>query len=195
MASLTLILIALTLLAMSLSQTTSGLSKRLRPRTFLSSPAPSTRKYSEIDVLMELPDFASLIGFAVSAGESLETALRVAVMRSSGLLSQEFGSVIRNVDFGSILQVELERLSRESKSEHVSELAIKLALASANGSAISELITDYVQSSTQEMKSGLLERAGRNETKMMIPLVFVILPITVMFAVYPSLSILQNSFL
>lgn len=190
-----MILIALALLAVSLFENKSGLAKRLRPRTALSKPAPSSRRFSEIDVLLELPDFASLIGFAVTAGESLETGLRIAVLRSSGLLSQEFGSVIRNVDHGSILQMELENLSRVSQSEQVSELAIKLALASANGSAISELILDYVQSSIQEMKSALLERAGRNETKMMIPLVFVILPITVMFAVYPSLSILQNSFL
>jgi len=195
MESLAMILIALALLAVSLFENKLALAKRLRPRTALSKPDPSSRRFSEIDVLLELPDFASLIGFAVTAGESLETALRIAVLRSSGLLSQEFGSVIRNVDHGSILQMELENLSRVSQSEQVSELAIKLALASTNGSAISELIVDYVQSSIQEMKSALLERAGRNETKMMIPLVFVILPITVMFAVYPSLSILQNSFL
>jgi tight adherence protein C len=142
-----------------------------------------------------MPDFASLIGFAVAAGESLETGLRIAVQRSSGFLSQEFGFIIRNVDHGSILQVELERVSRESSSQQVSELALKLALASGNGSAVSDLIGEYVQSSVLELKGVLLERAGKNETKMMIPLVFVILPVTVLFAVYPSLNILQNSFL
>jgi tight adherence protein C len=142
-----------------------------------------------------MPDFASLIGFAVAAGESLETGLRIAVQRSSGFLSQEFGFIIRNVDHGSILQVELERVSRESSSQQVSELALKLALASSNGSAVSDLIGEYVQSSILELKAVLLERAGKNETKMMIPLVFVILPVTVLFAVYPSLNILQNSFL
>jgi tight adherence protein C len=145
--------------------------------------------------LLEIPDFASLIGFAVAAGESLETGLRIAVQRSSGFLSQEFGFIIRNVDHGSILQVELERVSRESSSQQVSELALKLALASSNGSAVSDLIGEYVQSSILELKAVLLERAGKNETKMMIPLVFVILPVTVLFAVYPSLNILQNSFL
>jgi tight adherence protein C len=142
-----------------------------------------------------MPDFASLIGFAVAAGESLETGLRIAVQRSSGFLSQEFGFIICNVDHGSILQVELERVSRESSSQQVSELALKLALASSNGSAVSDLIGEYVQSSILELKAVLLERAGKNETKMMIPLVFVILPVTVLFAVYPSLNILQNSFL
>jgi tight adherence protein C len=195
MSALTLTLIALTLLALALFETNSGLSQRLRPRASLPTATAHPRKFSEIDALLEVPDFASLIAFAVAAGESLETGLRIAVQRSAGLLSQEFGSVVLNVDHGSIMQVELERLGRESGSSQVQELAIKLALASANGSAISELLDDYVQSSIQEVKATLLERAGKNETKMMIPLVFVILPITVMFAVYPSLTILQNSFL
>ena len=195
MESLTLTLIALSLLGLSLFQNKSGLVRRLRPRKALPIRRSSARKFSETDILLEMPDFASLIGFAVAAGESLETGLRIAVQRSSGFLSQEFGFIIRNVDHGSILQVELERVSRESSSQQVSELALKLALASSNGSAVSDLIGEYVQSSVLELKAVLLERAGKNETKMMIPLVFVILPVTVLFAVYPSLNILQNSFL
>jgi len=190
-----LVVLALVLISFSLSGTTSGLSKRLRPRPRIQSSVRQPRKFSEVDILLELPDFASLVSFAVAAGESLDTAIRIAVQRSSGLLSKEFETVVRNVDHGSILQIELERLGIESNSPLVQELAIKLSLASSNGSAISNLIAEYVQSCIQEMKSRLLERAGRNETKMMIPLVFVILPITVMFAVFPSLTILQNSFL
>jgi tight adherence protein C len=190
-----LVFMALALLSISMFQTKSALSRRLRPRATIQSSVRQPRKFGEVDVLMELPDFASLVSFAVAAGESLDTALRIAVQRSSGLLSHEFGSVIRSVDHGSILQLELERLGGESVSPQVQELAIKLALASSNGSAISILLSEYTQSAIQEMKATLLERAGRNETKMMIPLVFVILPITVMFAVYPSLTILQKSFL
>lgn len=189
------ILIALTLLAVILLSDRSGLAQRLKPRLPLPRETKPTARYREIDVLLEMPDFATLIGFAVSAGESLETGLRVAVQRSSGFLSREFSSVIRNVDHGALLQAELEKVSLDSRSKQVSELALKLALASANGSAISDLLNEYIQSCILELKAELLERAGKNETKMMIPLVFVILPVTVLFAVYPSLNLLQNSFL
>jgi tight adherence protein C len=77
----------------------------------------------------------------------------------------------------------------------VRELATKLSLASANGSAVTELVEEYVQSAVLQLKASLLERAGKNETKMMIPVVFIILPITVMFAIFPSLTILQSTFL
>jgi tight adherence protein C len=52
-----------------------------------------------------------------------------------------------------------------------------------------------VQSATAELRTQLLAKAGKNETKMMIPMVFVILPVTVMFALYPSLALIQGSFL
>jgi tight adherence protein C len=56
-------------------------------------------------------------------------------------------------------------------------------------------MSDFVQSSTASLRAELLTLAGKNETKMMIPMVFVILPVTVMFALYPSLSLIQGSFL
>jgi tight adherence protein C len=93
------------------------------------------------------------------------------------------------------LQIELSNLAVESKSEPVRELATKLAVALTNGSALSDLMSDFVQSTTASLRTELLAKAGKNETKMMIPVVFVILPVTVMFALYPSLALIQGSFL
>jgi tight adherence protein C len=144
---------------------------------------------------MEIPDFAALLWFAVSAGESLDNALKIAVARSAGYISSEFERVITNVEHGALLQVELQNLAVEAKSEQVRELATKLAVALNNGSALSDLLGDFVQSTTATLRTELLAKAGKNETKMMIPMVFVILPVTVMFALYPSLSLIQGSFL
>jgi tight adherence protein C len=193
--SLGLGLVALVVIALASFQSKGKLSTRVGARPNLQVTEPKARAHSYSEFLLEIPDFASLIGFAVSAGESLESALRIAVSRSTGVLSREFAALISQVDHGAVLGIELEKLATEAQSEQVRELASKLALASANGSALSDLIADYVQSSVQELKAHLLDRAGKNETKMMIPLVFVILPITVMFAVYPSLTLIQSSFL
>ncbi len=193
--SIFLVAAAIGLAFLALTHPKGSLAKRLGARPALKTIEYRRRSGTQTDLLLEIPDFASIIGFAVFAGESLENALRIAVTRSSGFFSQEFAVLINKVDHGSVLGVELEKLAVESQSEHVRELASKLALASTNGSAVSDLISDFVESSIQELRALLLERAGKNETKMMIPLVFVILPITVMFAVYPSLTLIQNSFL
>jgi tight adherence protein C len=45
----------------------------------------------------------------------------------------------------------------------------------------------------QEQGRRLLKQAGSSETKMLIPTVFLILPVTVLFAVFPSVLVLQRS--
>jgi tight adherence protein C len=188
-------LAALTIfLSFSLPSKTS-LSAKLKPRERISTNKVRDSKFNSLNALMEIPDFASLLWFAVSAGESLEVALRISVSRSTGYVSKEFEGVLRNVDHGALLALELQNLAFESKSDYVKELAMKLSVALGNGSALSELLGDFVQSATASLRTELLSKAGKNETKMMIPTVFVILPVTVMFALYPSLALIQGSFL
>ena len=40
-------------------------------------------------------------------------------------------------------------------------------------------------------RRGLMETGGRKEVVMMVPVVFLILPVTVMFAVFPGLATLR----
>jgi tight adherence protein C len=177
------------------TQRTSTLESQLKPRNAISSRIRTKAKFNSLEALMEIPDFSSLLWFALSAGESLDSALRLTVCRSTGYVSSEFERVLRNVDHGSVLLVELQKLAADAKSEQLRELATKLAVALNNGSALGDLMSDFVQSSTASLRAELLTLAGKNETKMMIPMVFVILPVTVMFALYPSLALIQGSFL
>ena len=172
-----------------------GLGAKIKPREKLDAVTLVDSKFKALPALMEIPDFSSLLWFAVSAGESLENALRIAVSRSSGFVSGEFSVLLLNVDHGALLYFELQNLATSSRCEQVRELATKLAVSLNNGSALASMLGDFVQSSTAQLRGELLTRAGKNETKMMIPLVFVILPVTVLFAVYPSLSLIQGSFL
>ena len=196
LVALGLSVLAIITLYLSLGKSAeSKLAERLQPRKGIFQKTKAKSKFNSVSALMEIPDFASLLWFAVSAGESLESALRLAVSRSSGYVSGEFERVLRNVEHGAVMQVELQALTSQAKSEHVRELAAKLAVALNNGSALGDLMGDFVQSSTSALRAELLIIAGRNETKMMIPMVFIILPITVMFALFPSLALIQGSFL
>ena len=171
------------------------LDVKLKPRVRLTKKVRNAKKFRALETLMEVPDFAALLWFAVCAGESLENSLRIAVSRSTGFVSSQFSQVIKNVDLGALLQIELQNLGVESKSDQVRELATKLAVALDHGTALADLLADFVQSASSELRTSLLDKAAKNETKMMIPLVFVILPVTVMFSVYPSLALIQTSFL
>ncbi|NDE89509.1 MAG: hypothetical protein EB055_06015, partial [Micrococcales bacterium] len=177
-------LIGLAIGSMIFYKPTSKLKAQLtRPKKLLPMPK-SNSKFSAIGALLEVPDFIAILWFLISAGENLHTALKITTMRCNGYVSAEFMKIVHRVDHGAILQHELENLAAESKSEEVRELATKLAVSLLNGTAIAEQLGEFAGSVNSKLRSELLDRAGKNETKMMIPLVFVILPVTVMFALY-----------
>ena len=194
--SLGTILIAAVVFYQSLGESGKlSLDAKLRPKVMQSKKPPRTTKFNSLETLMEIPDFAALLWFGVCAGESLENSLRISVSRSTGFVSNQFSQVIKNVDLGALLQIELQNLGVESRSDQVRELATKLAVCLEHGTALADLLSDFIQTASSELRIALLDKAAKNETKMMIPLVFVILPVTVMFSVYPSLALIQTSFL
>jgi tight adherence protein C len=196
MNALVLLFVAAVLVASLYFRTNqSQLVGRLNLRTIIEQVPSKSKKFDEVRVLLEIPDFAAVLWFALSAGESLDRSLRIAVSRGTGFVAAEFEKLLQRVDLGALLQHELENLAAESKSDQIRELATKLAVALVNGTPMAELLADFVQSTNAEVRSILLAKAGKNETKMMIPMVFVILPVTVMFAMYPSLALIQNSFI
>jgi tight adherence protein C len=71
----------------------------------------------------------------------------------------------------------------------------KVSLALDRGTPLAQMLSEQGMSVREEIKSKLLKQAGRNETRMLIPLVFLILPITVLFAIYPSLELLNFGFI
>jgi tight adherence protein C len=62
------------------------------------------------------------------------------------------------------------------------------------GTPLSEVLRAQAQDSREDTKRALLEAAGRKEVTMLIPLVFLILPTTVLFAVWPGIVVLQTGF-
>jgi tight adherence protein C len=173
----------------------SRLKNQLSKPARLSATYQRQNKFSKVGALLEVPDFVAILWFLVSAGESIHAALKISSSRCNGFVANEFAIIIQKVEHGSILQHELENLAAESRCEEVRELATKLAVALLNGTAIADQLGEFAGTVNAKLRTELLDRAGKNETKMMIPLVFVILPVTVMFALYPSISIIQMSFI
>jgi tight adherence protein C len=57
-----------------------------------------------------------------------------------------------------------------------------------------EVLRAQAQDSRDDAKRQLLESAGRKEVAMLVPLVFLILPVTVLFAIFPGVMVLQLGF-
>ncbi len=162
------------------------ISERIRAR-FASKARNRTALY-------ELPDILDLIAVALSAGDNLFAAIARVAPRARGVVARELQAAIAALELGSTLNHELDQLAKRLPERQVIEFCNKLILSLQRGTPLANLLQEQAQSARAEVHNRLLKAAGQNETKMLVPLVFLILPVTVLFAIYPSLQMLNLNF-
>jgi tight adherence protein C len=160
--------------------------------TFKSKLEPRKR---DQQVLFELPDFLELLSVALSSGESIHASLKRVVPRVGGLLGNELSAVLRAIDFGSDIESEFTALARRLPQQQLAETCNKVVISLSRGTPLALMLAQQADSVRQEVVNILIKSAGKNETRMLIPLVFLILPVTVLFAIFPSLQLLNIGYL
>jgi tight adherence protein C len=187
-------------LAARITAGTSGFDSRmLRIKLLQSIKQKLTDSFSSQknaqQVLFEMPDFLELLSVAISSGESIYSSLRRVIPRLNGVLAAELRSTLLALELGSDLPSELDDLSRRLPQRQVVEFCNKLNLALRRGTPLARVLSEQAESVRQEVLNQLTKQAGKNETRMLVPLVFLILPVTVLFAIYPSLKLLNIAYL
>lgn len=145
--------------------------------------------------LFELPEIIDLLVVSLKAGNGIYRSFATVIPHSEGALAKELTQALKAVEFGAAFGSEIQQVSQAIPHPQVSEFINKVALALERGTPLAQMLTEQGVSVREEIKSRLLKQAGRNETRMLIPLVFLILPITVLFAIYPSLELLNFGFI
>lgn len=142
----------------------------------------------------ELPVVLEFLTLSLSAGEGILDALRRVARTGSGDLSAEFSGVVTAVATGLPLADTLSALARDLDLPPLTRSIEQIVGALERGSPLAEVLRAQAQDSRDEAKRELLEVAGRKEVAMMFPLVFLILPVTIVFAVFPGIVVLQVGF-
>lgn len=142
----------------------------------------------------EFPTVLELLSLALAAGESLPGSLRRVAERGSGELAREWSRVLRLVDAGKPLAATLTESARSLGFEEIQSLTQHLAQALERGAPLAEVVRAHSSDSRLSRLRSIVDRAGKAEVWMLIPLVLIILPITVIFAVWPSLQALEFTF-
>lgn len=154
-----------------------------------------SQRKQDLDLMFQLPDFLDLFSVALSSGETLYSALRRVVNRSTGGIAKEFDGILLALELGSDIETELMQMSARNSGNPLSEVGNRLLLAVRRGTPLAETLTNQASFVRNELHNLMLMRAGNNETRMMIPLVFLILPVTILFAIFPSLEMLGGSYI
>lgn len=136
----------------------------------------------------EFPAIIEMLTLAISAGESPLTALKRIAENSHGNLSRRFRVVISRVHQGVSFHAALDLMGRDLNSPLVRRFIDSLVNAMVRGAPITEVLARNAQEAREHQRNRILAAAGKAEISMMIPVVFLILPISILFALWPSLT-------
>jgi len=151
-------------------------------------------KETAIAVDAELLNLTEMLATILLAGESLFQAISYLTKISRSQLATEFAVLLKRVELGGDLTGELSALCQRLPTDSIREFSNKLSLAMARGTPLANSLLSLAGSLRASTASALLRRAGVNETKMLIPVVLLICPVTIIFALYPSSQFLALGF-
>jgi tight adherence protein C len=139
----------------------------------------------------QLPAVLDLLAFAVSAGEPVLLALRRISKSCTGPLVMEIGKVVNSVNSGDGLVPALNQMSNQIESQPLTRATHSLELALERGTPLVQVLRAQAADARAHQMRMLLVLAGHKETSMMLPVVFLILPMIVAVALYPGMIALQ----
>ncbi|MFM6980884.1 MAG: type II secretion system F family protein [Micrococcales bacterium] len=142
-------------------------------------------------MLLELPQILDWLALATANGLSIYQALWQVSTQANGQVAKQLAKVCKGLEYGESLESALTQMRDSSGSASVQEFCNRLILTMQRGTPVAAQLRALAKSSRAQLRNQLLARAGANEIKLLLPLVFMILPITVWFAVFPSLQLLQ----
>src|SRR6266536_159828 len=137
-------------------------------------------------MLEELPALADLICLAVTAGEAPRAAIERVVGRAHGELSRELGLVLADLRAGASFIAALERLAARVPVPQVVRFVDGLVVAVESGTPLADVLRAQATDVREQHKRELIEAGGRREVYMLVPVVFLLMPVVVLFALYPG---------
>ena len=143
-------------------------------------------KAHEQRVVAELPAVAELLALAVAAGEGVVAALERVVSRSGGALSRELGRVLGEIRTGRPVASAFDDLARRTGVPVVARFASGIAVAVDRGTPLADVLHAQAGDVREAQRRALIESGARREVAMMVPVVFLVLPVTVLFAFWPG---------
>ncbi|MCW2572739.1 MAG: Type secretion system domain protein [Frankiales bacterium] len=142
-------------------------------------------------MLAEFPTIAELLALAITAGEGAVGALERVTRISSGELTRELGRALSEARAGASLVQALEGVARRTSLGPLARFVDGVAVAVERGTPLADVMRAQAVDVREAGKRALLESAGRREIGMMVPVVFFVLPVTVVFALFPGFYGLQ----
>jgi tight adherence protein C len=152
-----------------------------------------TREVSrrEQRMLAEFPTIAELLALSVGAGEGAAGALERITRLSHGELARELGRALADARAGAPLVAALESLTRRTQLPALARFVDGVVIAVERGTPLAEVLRAQAVDVREQSRRTLLESGARKEVVMLVPVVFLVLPVTIVFALLPGFTSLS----
>lgn len=140
----------------------------------------------ESRMLAEFPTIAELLALSVAAGEGAVGALERVTTLSRGELARELRRALGDARAGASLVTALERMAARTSIPALARFVDGMAIAVERGTPLAEVLRAQAVDVREQGRRELLEAGGRKEIEMLVPVVFLVLPVTVVFALFPG---------
>lgn len=142
-------------------------------------------KQSEINE--ELVSILQMLSIMVSAGESPMSAMKYVSKRSEGILPSLIKQSFMKYEDGRTLTQTLDFIATATGSSQVRRLTNSIQIAIHRGTPILEVLNNQVLALNKQINFNLMKLSGKSEITLLIPVVFLILPVSISFAIWPSI--------
>jgi tight adherence protein C len=145
-----------------------------------------SKKRAEIED--EFPAIVEMLTLSVGAGESPVVAIKRIATRARGYLAEEFQGLVSDTEKGQPFANALDGMALRVQSENLRRFVDSLIISISRGTPLVETLSHSANEARNRERVVLMSAAGKSEISMMIPVVFLILPISILFALFPSLT-------
>ena len=141
----------------------------------------------DAEIIAEFPVIAEMLALAVTAGESPMGAIDRITRLAQGPLVDQLAGVLAETRSGTPFLTAITHLRDRTRLEPLARFLDGMAVAIERGTPLADVLRAQAADVRALGKRQLLESGGRKEIAMMVPVVFLVLPITILFALYPGL--------
>jgi tight adherence protein C len=140
----------------------------------------------------EFPLIVELFAILIGGGMSPSTALARISERGEGQFISLLRPLVDEMRNGLNLAQALDILNRQVDSAIIRRFCDSLAISIERGSSLIDVVGRHVEEVRQAQRILISDRASKAEIALMVPIVFLILPISILFALWPSYYSLGN---
>ena len=134
----------------------------------------------------ELPTIIEMLAMAVGAGASFNAALERVSGVGHGVVAGEVTRVLDDTRVGLPLVPSLQRLAARNELNEVTRFVDAVVVAVERGTPLADVLAAQAADAREAARRALIEAGGRKEIGMMVPVVFLVLPLSVLFVLFPG---------